>query len=179
MTRRRSLDLEAPHREPGLDLGRLALCLADSAAASIDARAVIRDIGRLLSAPPLRVERLFVSAQPLHPAFRARTYLWLAADDRVRVVEWPHGLKNRPGYLASPDHHVHTTHTELRVPQLHDVPASACELYGELREAGFTDYLIAPLRFGDGTVNTLSIARTSRPAFRRKPSKASAGWWGS
>lgn len=101
MTKRRVCDSEAPYGDPGMHLGRLALGLSDSAAASTDARAVIRDIGRLLSAATLRVDRIFVSAQPLHPAFRARTYLWLADDDRVRVIDWPHGLKNRPGYLAS------------------------------------------------------------------------------
>lgn len=165
MTKRRVCDSEAPYGDPDMHLGRLALGLSDSAAASTDARAVIRDIGRLLSAATLRVDRIFVSAQPLHPAFRARTYLWLADDDRVRVIDWPHGLKNRPGYLASPDHHVHTTRTELRVPRLQDVRAFRCDLYGELRADGFTDYLIVPLRFGDGTINTLSIATRRRNGF--------------
>lgn len=158
MSERHCHELPVRQGDLGFDLGRLALSLADSAAGLIDARAVIRNIGQLLSATPLRTDRLFVSAQPLHPAFRARTYLWLAADDRVRVVEWPHGLANRPGYLASPDHHVHTTRTELRVPHLQNAQPSPCELYGKLQAAGFTDYLIVPLCFGDGTINTLSIA---------------------
>lgn len=174
MTKRRGCDSEAPYGDPGMHLGRLALGFSDSAAASTDARVVIRDIGRLLSATTLRVDRIFVSAQPLHPAFRARTYLWLADDDRVRVIDWPHGLKNRPGYLASPDHHVHTTRTELRVPRLQDVRAFRCDLYGELRADGFTDYLIVPLRFGDGTINTLSIA-TRRP--NGFPEVALEGFW--
>jgi adenylate cyclase len=153
---------DAQWRASDLDEGRLALSLADSAARTTDARTLIGDVGRLLAATPLRVERAFVSLRTLHPAFRARTYLWLAADDRVRVIEWPHGLKNRPGYLASPDHYVHTARAELRVPNLADLRASPCALYGKLGAAGFTDYLIVPLLFGDGTVNTLSIA-TRRP----------------
>src|SRR3546814_17812409 len=53
--------------------------------------------GRILSRSPLRVERLFVSMKALHPAFRARTYLWRRETDRVSSVNWPHGLENRPG----------------------------------------------------------------------------------
>src|SRR3546814_17846038 len=39
--------------------------------------------GRILSRSPLRVERLFVSMKALHPAFRARTYLWRSEERRV------------------------------------------------------------------------------------------------
>ncbi len=143
---------------PDIDECKLALVLADCAAGTTDARTLIRELGQLLLATSLRVERVFVSVQPLHPAFRARTYLWHASQDTVRVTEWPHGLRNRPGYFASPDHHVHTTRTELRISDLQTVTGSACTLYGEVQAAGFTDYLIVPLLFGDGTVNTLSIA---------------------
>ncbi|WP_291735817.1 adenylate/guanylate cyclase domain-containing protein [Leisingera sp. F5] len=153
--------------EFGCDTGQLALCLAEHGASSEDAQAAIRKFGQLLSAAPLRVERLFVSVQPLHPDFRARTYLWLAKDDRVRVIEWPHGLKNRQGYRSSPDHHVHTTGTELRVPDLQNTPPSRCNLYDELRLDGFTDYLIIPLRFSGGTINTLSIATRQPGGFSK------------
>jgi adenylate cyclase len=114
--------------------------------------------GRILSRSPLRVERLFVSMKALHPAFRARTYLWRRESDHVSSVNWPHGLENRPGYYDSPDHYVHRTGSELRVRRPGDGGEHACDLYGTLRRDGYTDYLIVPLRFGDGTVNTLSIA---------------------
>src|SRR3546814_14837507 len=35
-----------------------------------------------------------------------------------------------------------------------------------MRREVYTDYLIVPLRFGDGTVNTLSIATKERNGFR-------------
>ena len=116
----------------------------------------------LLRSSSLGVGRLFLSLQTIHPAFRARTYLRHDGDDRVNIVEWPHGLRNRPGYSHSPDCHVHSTGTELRVRDLQNVGPSRCDLYGRLRADGYTDYLIVPLPFSDGTVNTLSIA-TRRP----------------
>lgn len=119
-------------------------------------------LGPLLRSSSLAVGRLFLSLQTIHPAFRARTYLRHDGDNRVNIVEWPHGLRNRPGYSHSPDCHVHSTGMELRVRDLQNVGPSRCDLYGKLRAESYTDYLIVPLPFSDGTVNTLSIA-TRRP----------------
>ena len=116
------------------------------------------EAGRVLSRSPLRVERVFVSMKALHPAVRARTYLWQRDSDQVRSVSWPHGLENRPGYYDSPDHFVHRNGSELRVRRPGTDGEHMCDLYGTLCSEGYTDYLIAPLRFGDGTLNTLSIA---------------------
>ncbi len=151
----------------------VALALADLAAATADPQALVAGLGRVLHKTPLRVERLFVGVQALHPAFRARTYLWHLPEDRVGVIEWPHGLANRPGYFDSPDHHVHATGFELRVHNLHENTGSPCDLYGKLRDAGYTDYLIVPLRFSDGTINTLSIATRLRAGF---PKRSLAGF---
>jgi adenylate cyclase len=132
--------------------------IATIAARSPTVQSFIDELGLYLSNAPLRVERMFVSLQTLHPAFRARTYLWRNQIPEIRVVEWPHGLKNRPGYYDSPDYHVHTSRAEFRVRNLQQVQGHSCELYGKLRDEGYTDYLMVPLIFLDGTVNTLSIA---------------------
>ncbi|MCI0429472.1 MAG: hypothetical protein L0210_02870, partial [Rhodospirillales bacterium] len=133
--------------------------VAGRAARSPSIQSFLHEIGSYLSDRPLGVERVFVSLQTLHPAFRARTYLWKKQKNReIRMVEWPHGLKNRPGYYDSPDYHVHSSRAEFRVRNLQEIQAHACELYGKLRDEGYTDYLMVPLIFTDGTVNTLSIA---------------------
>jgi adenylate cyclase len=152
-------------------VGEIALTLADIAARTTDPHELVREVGRLLCRTPLRLERIFVSVQALHPAFRARTYLWHLPEDHVRMIEWPHGLAKRPGYLASPDHHVHATGTELRVRDLRRLGSSPCDLYGKLRDQGYTDYLIVPLRFSDGMVNTLSIATRVPDGFPEKELK--------
>ncbi len=165
-------DCNAPQPISAED-GEMALALANLAAATADPQALVRGLGRILHKTSLCIERLFVSVQALHPAFRARTYLWHLPEDRVRVIEWPHGLANRPGYFSSPDHHVHETGAELRVHNLHEIAGSPCDLYGKLRDAGCTDYLIVPLRFSDGTINTLSIATRLRVGF---PERSLAGF---
>jgi adenylate cyclase len=121
--------------------------------------------GAMLSLSPLRVERMFLSLQTLHPAFRARTYLWRREAQSVATTEWPHGLRNRPGYFHSPDYHVHTLGTEYRVPNLQEMDQQSCDLYGELKAEAYTDYLMAPLAFSDGTVNTLSISTKAPGGF--------------
>jgi len=40
-----------------------------------------------------------------------------------------------------------------------------CDLYGKLKAEGFTDYLMSPLAFSDGTVNTLSISTRAPGGF--------------
>jgi len=132
--------------------------IAGIAAQSPSVQSFIDGIGLYLNDSPLRVERVFVSLQTLHPAFRARTYLWKKQTPEIRIVEWPHGLRNRPGYDDSPDYHVHTSRAEFRVRNLQEVQTHSCELYDKLRDEGYTDYLMVPLIFLDGTVNTLSIA---------------------
>lgn len=144
----------------------LALGLAKAALKSQRAEAFVGAAGRALFHSPLRVDRLFVSMQALHPAFRARTYLWKHDTDRVHTVEWPHGLENRPGYYDSPDHFVHRTGSELHVRHPGEGGEHKCDLYGMLRTQGYTDYLIVPLRLGDGTINTLSIATRELHGFR-------------
>lgn len=144
----------------------LALVLTQAALGSQQTEALVGAVGRILRQSPLRVERLFISMRALHPAFRARTYLWRQDTDRVHTIEWPHGLENRPGYYDSPDHLVHRTGVELRVRHPGEGGDHACDLYGTLQTQGYTDYLIVPLRLGDGTINTLSIAMRQPEGFQ-------------
>lgn len=136
------------------------------AKAAVESRSIeefLRALGPELQSSPLRVDRVFLSLQTLHPAFRARTYLWRHGVEDMSMIEWPHGLKNRPGYYDSPDFHVHRSRMPFRVSDLRRMEDHPCDLYGKLKADGYSDYLMVPLAFSDGTVNTLSIA-TRLPA---------------
>lgn len=143
-----------------------ALTLAHAALESRQTEAFVGAAGSALSQAPLRADRLFVSMRALHPAFRARTYLWKRDTGRVHTIEWPHGLENRPGYYDSPDHFVHRTGSELRIRHPGEGGEHACDLYGSLQAQGYIDYLIVPLQLGDGTINTLSIATKEPQGFQ-------------
>ena len=70
----------------------LAQALTQAALNSQKTEAFVSAAGRALSQSPLRVERLFVSMRALHPAFRARTYLWRHDDGscpHARMAAWP------------------------------------------------------------------------------------------
>lgn len=122
-------------------------------------------LGRLLGRSDETVSRLFVSVQSLHPVFRARTYLWYAGWDAAEVKSWPHGLANRPGYEDSPDYHVHRSKRPFRIRLSEPIPETRCDFYGSLKREEFTDYFMVPLRFSDGTVNTLSFATRDAAGF--------------
>ncbi len=143
----------------------LAEVLAANAVYAPTTEAFLQSAAHLLSTSPLQVERAFLNLQTLHPAFRARTYLWRMRTDRVQVTERPHGLKNRPGYYDSPDFHVHRSRAEFRVRKPQEMKRPRCEPYDELKAEGYTDYLMVPLLFGDGTVNTFAIASKARNGF--------------
>ena len=123
-------------------------------------------LGRLLSQNGQRVTRLFTSIQSLHPEFRARSYVWYAGWEVAEVKSWPHGLANRPGYFESPDYHVHLSKKPFRIRLADLIPATECDFYGSLKAEGFSDYLMVPLRFSNGTVNTLSFATRDPTGFR-------------
>ena len=143
----------------------LAEKLAAAAAGAHSIEAFLAAAGVILWGARLAVERVFVSLQTLHPAFRARTYLWRRKAGGVTVTDWPHGLKNRPGYYASPDFEVHRSGAELRVRNLGEITDHPCALYGELRRGGYADYLMRPLPFSDGTTNTIAFATKRRRGF--------------
>lgn len=147
------------------DLDPLLGAFTQQAVRAQTAAKFLAAVGRLLSQSELSVDRIFLSLQALHPAFRARTFLWRRETGRVTTKAWHHGLKNRPGYYDSPDFHVHRTGSELRIANLPDVEERHCDLYAKLGKRGFTDYLMVPLTFSDGTVNTLSVATKTRKGF--------------
>lgn len=150
---------------PDHELALVSRVLTKAAVQSRTIEGFLEAAGMALWSSPLRAERMFLSLQTLHPAFRARTYLWKQETQSVGVIEWPHGPKNRPGYYHSPDYHVHTAGTEFRVPNLQEMSQHPCDLYGKLKAEGYTDYLMAPLAFSDGTVNTLSISARASSGF--------------
>ncbi len=144
---------------------RNILALVNASSNSTSISEFIEIVGEALSDTGFKVDRLFLSLQTLHPAVRAKTYLCLRSAQEVETRDWPHGLAQRPGYFDSPDHHVHSTGLELRVPKLAAQMDRSCGLYRELAQAGFTDYVIFPLRFGDSTINTLSVATREPDGF--------------
>ena len=150
---------------PDHESASMSRVLTKAAVQSQTVEGFLEAAGMVLWSSPLRVERMFLSLQTLHPAFRARTYLCRQETQSVSVIEWPHGLRNRPGYYHSPDYHVHTAGSELRVPNLQKMGQHSCDLYGKLKAEGYTDYLMAPLAFSDGAVNTLSISTRARDGF--------------
>ena len=74
----------SPEISTSTDLGR---ALTQAALKSQQTEAFIAAAGRVLCYSPLHAKRLFVSMRALHPAFRARTYLWTQDANRVHTIE--------------------------------------------------------------------------------------------
>ena len=148
-----------------LDPNALVVLLIEKANEAADISCLLADIGRLLLPKPWHVERVFLSLNALHPSVRARTQLWQAGDVCANLTEWPHGLENRRGYYDSPDWHVHQTKSIFRVQKLADQSDRKCDLYRNLSDQGYRDYLMVPLIFSNESTNTLSIATRNESGF--------------
>ncbi len=61
---------------PNNDLDLVSSVLTKAAVQSQTIEGFLEAAGMVLWSSPLCVERMFLSLQTLHPAFRARTYLW-------------------------------------------------------------------------------------------------------
>ena len=126
---------------------------------------VLRLFCERLVASGIRLDRLALFVQPLHPNVAARAFYWRRGAAAIEVNEEDHGFLGSDEQLGSPIHRVRTTRQEIR-RRLED-PAASLDfpVLEELRTQGVTDYLIVPLEFLNGEVHGLSVATRSTGGF--------------
>ncbi len=100
--------------------------------------------------------------QTLHPLLRARSFVWWRAAESVSIADHSHDTVDQPGYLRSPLRPVFEGAGALRCRLDAEPPQLDYPIAADLKRAGATDYVVMPLRFGDGTINAVTWA-TDRP----------------
>jgi adenylate cyclase len=113
----------------------------------------------------IRLDRLALFVQPLHPNVAARAFYWRRGAAEIEVNEEDHGFMGSDEQLSSPIYRVRQTRREIR-RRLAD-PATPLDfpVLEELRAQGITDYLIVPLEFVNGEVHGMSVATRSAGGF--------------
>jgi adenylate cyclase len=107
--------------------------------------------------------RFFLSVRTLHPQVAAQGFHWWRNRDQVQLVAREHGIYQEQVYLDSPIRLLH----ERRVNEIRrriEDPATPFDfpILNDLKAEGVTDYLLLPVPFTSGTINTTAIA-TDRP----------------
>ena len=113
----------------------------------------------------IRLHRVAVFVRPLHPNVAARAYYWREDRDQIEQGEEDHSFIGTEEARTSPVRAVQTTRTEIRRRLYEPDTPIDYPVLEELRQAGVTDYLIAPLEFLNGEVHAISFATRSDGGF--------------
>jgi adenylate cyclase len=160
---------EVPRRSPPADPGaephagmvrELSDWLAREGRFLPDNGAILGELCERLTAAGLPLDRVSLHLRALHPRYRGVSRMWqpgMPVDERFL----DHGIEKTAMYLESPVRAVAQEHRRLdwRLDGGAALPFAVLE---ELREEGYTHYVIAPVPFAAGPVNAISWV-TRRP----------------
>lgn len=135
--------------------------LLDGAPGAPRATDVLDQLCQRLRAEGVPVDRAAMFVHVLHPQFMGMAVYWLP-DRPITVEPAPYTLVDEEEYRNSPATVVMTRGECVRYDLTAPPAADATAVLRELRAAGYTDYLIQPLRFRGGEVHAVSWA-TRRP----------------
>ena len=139
--------------------------LIGGARPAADPKEVLRLFCERLLECGIRLDRLALFVQPLHPNVAARAFYWRRGAAEIDVNEEDHGFLGSDEQISSPIYRVRKTRREIR-RRLEDRAAPLdFPVLEELREQGITDYLIVPLEFVNGEVHGLSVGTRSPGGF--------------
>lgn len=129
--------------------------MCDGAPPSADGRQIVTQICARLNAAgvPVDMYRLFLFT--IHPLIRGRRLQWTEAEG-TRIAEADFALFESDEYFANPLPHVIQTRKPLRRRLVDPECPHDYRIVDELIGAGFTDYLLQPVIYIDGEVNTMS-----------------------
>ncbi|HJV11482.1 MAG TPA: adenylate/guanylate cyclase domain-containing protein [Burkholderiales bacterium] len=148
-----------------MDVQPIVDWLMSGARGATGANEVLRLFCERMVESGIRLDRLALFVQPLHPNVAARGFYWRRGAAEIEVNEEDHGFMGSEEQLSSPIHRVRQTRREIR-RRLAD-PATRLDfpVLEELRAQGITDYLIVPLEFVSGEVHGMSVATRSAGGF--------------
>ena len=121
-----------------------------------DNRAILEELCERIAAAGVPIDRVSLHLRALHPQYRGVSRIW-KPDTGVDEQFLDHGLEKTATYLESPVRAVAQAHRRLdwRLDTAAALPFAVLE---ELREDGYTHYVIAPVPFAAGMVNAMSWA---------------------
>jgi adenylate cyclase len=116
-----------------------------------------------LSALGVPLERSWLHIRTLHPEYAGMSRLW-TREAGVEERYLDHGFEGTSAYLVSTVRYAVEGRTTGRW-RLNTGEALPFPVLDELRTAGYTDYVIAPLLYSSGTANAISWATRATGGF--------------
>ena len=120
-----------------------------------DVDEVVRQLGQRMLAARAPLWRLRLSMRTLHPLTAAITSVWERDSESTQLIEAPHGLEGRSGYIGSPLEIISRTRTPFRKRLTDALSETDHNVLHELKARGGTDYFGLPLKFSNGAAAIL------------------------
>jgi len=127
--------------------------------------AVLLALTGLLRDAGVPVDRLTSGEPTLHPEARVYAYRWSAGDAYVQEASVQHGIQHTDGYKNSPFRLIYETDTEIVRQKLDQNNTLQIELYNELSDEGYTDYVALPLTYSNGGRAPIALATKAAGGF--------------
>ncbi len=125
---------------------------------------------RLISAG-LPIWRFRLAFRTIHPELLGMGILWIEGQP-ARPIHARHGIEQSDDYVGSPIEYVFVNAAPLRRRLTRLDPDRDHSVLHSVARAGGTDYLAAPLRFSDGSTNTLIYATRAPEGFSNQEIRA-------
>ncbi|MBV8760646.1 MAG: adenylate/guanylate cyclase domain-containing protein [Deltaproteobacteria bacterium] len=137
--------------------------LVDGCPDAHSAPAIVEQLGVRLRAEGVSVDRIGVFVLTLHPDIAGRGFTWTPGRE-VAVGEMTFDMMHSPLFQQSPPGTVIREQRELR-RRIADEDARDFPVLHELGAAGYTDYLILPLRFTTGDAHAIAFSTKRASGF--------------
>lgn len=137
--------------------------LVDGCPGSQTSPAIVEQIGVRLRAEGVPVDRVGVFVLTLHPDIAGRAFTWVP-EREVVVGELTYDVMHSPVFQNSPSAFVYREGRELR-RRIEQVAARDYPVLHELAAAGYSDYLILPMRFTTGAVHAIAFSTKQAGGF--------------
>jgi len=149
----------------GIDPRQIDLLIAwltDGARSATSMQSFVEELCRRLNAAAIPLDRFGLFINTLHPNVAARRFLWTGAEG-VTMQEGPISLFAQDQYLKNPLPVVTSRQTSVRRSLTSPAALDEFTILGELRDEGFTGYLVQPLIFTTGETHAATFS-TKHPA---------------
>ncbi|GLQ06586.1 adenylate/guanylate cyclase domain-containing protein [Sneathiella chinensis] len=111
------------------------------------------------------LDRLRIGFQTIHPQLDVCTYYWNDTDNKASTWGGEHGIRSSSSYYGSPAEWVHDHKTMFRKRLDELVPGKDHLVLFEQQVAGYTDYIMLPLGFMDGSTSLVTYCTRHKDGF--------------
>ena len=135
---------------------RIERWLMEQGTAKADVGVLLKGLCEQLLANGVPVSRATSHIQILHSEQLGVTRIWRPGH-KLEEMHFPHGARQDPRYLSSPLKYVYDTGKWLEL-RIDEATRSPYNIVPDLQELGVRHYVMAPLRYSNGTDNSMSWA---------------------